>query len=183
MIVANSIKHGTRFGLITVAGTTLGVAIQVLLVVFGLSAILLFAASALAWIKWAGVLYLIYLGVVAWRTPAQDLMAIKAQNGHAHKLFYQGLGFAIINPKTLLFNAAFLPQFLPSQNPTGLEVFIVAGVFLLVLGLGDVLWALFAGFSRSYIMKFNHLSNRVSGGFMILAGIGLAFAKDDSNAR
>ena len=179
LIVANSLKHGTRFGLITVAGTTLGVAMQLALVVLGLSAILALAASVLVWVKWVGVAYLVYLGFKAWREPAHELLDVKSQRGHYKALFWRGMGLAVINPKTLIFNAAFLPQFVSSGNTGPGQFLLVAGVFLLVLGLGDVLWAVFAGFARSYMARFNRLTNRVSGGFLMAAGAGLALARNE----
>lgn len=179
LIVANSLKHGTQFGLITVAGTTVGVAIQLALVVLGLSAILAFAASVLVWVKWAGVAYLVFLGIKAWREPAHDLMDVKSQRAHSRTLFWRGLMFAVINPKTLIFNAAFLPQFVTVEGSQTSQLLLIATVFLVVLGLGDALWAVFAGFARSYLSRFNRLANRVSGGFLMAAGAGLAVASKD----
>jgi len=179
LIVANSLKHGTRFGLITVAGTTLGVAMQLLLVVLGLSAILTLAANVLIWVKWIGVAYLVYLGLKAWREPVIELLGVESQRGNYKTLFWRGMGLAVINPKTLIFNAAFLPQFVSSESAEPSQFLFVAGVFLLVLGLGDVLWAVFAGFARTYMARFNRLTNRVSGGFLMAAGAGLAFARNE----
>lgn len=55
LIVANSLRYGLRMGVMTVLGTTAGVAAQLALVVLGLVAIVEMAADALSWIKWAGV--------------------------------------------------------------------------------------------------------------------------------
>ena len=73
LIVANSLKHGLRLGLVTAAGTTMGIAIQLLMVVAGMAALIDVAASALIWIKWIGVVYLLYLGIRTWNEPADDL--------------------------------------------------------------------------------------------------------------
>lgn len=179
LIVANSLKHGTKFGLLTVAGTTLGVAFQLTLVVLGLSAVLAFAASVLVWLKWAGVAYLVFLGFKAWREPTVELNGITAQRGQSAVLFWRGMVLAVINPKTLIFNAAFLPQFISVENAGSSQLLLVAGVFLVVLGLGDALWAVFAGFARAYLARFNRLTNRVSGGFLMAAGVGLALARNE----
>ena len=58
LIIANSLRHGIGAGVVTVLGTTLGVALQLALVVIGMAAILEYAADVLTWIKWAGVVYL-----------------------------------------------------------------------------------------------------------------------------
>ena len=73
LIVANSLKSGFRMGVHTVLGTTVGVGLQLALVVLGLAAIVEVAAQALLWIKWAGVAYLVFLGIRTWREPAGDL--------------------------------------------------------------------------------------------------------------
>jgi len=134
LIIANSMKYGFRSGLVTVLGTTAGVALQLLLVVAGMTAIIEFAAELLNWIKWAGVAYLIVLGIRTWYEPARDLADVEA----APALFWRGCWIAALNPKTLLFNAAFIPQFVAGVTPSGLEVALVAVVFLSVVFLGDV---------------------------------------------
>ncbi len=85
---------------------------------------------------------------------------------------------AATNPKTLLFNAAFLPQFVGSSAAT-LQLAFIAAMFLAVLMLGDLLWALFANAARPFLHKAGDLRNRVTGAFLTLAGIGLASSRRD----
>ncbi len=172
LIVANSLRDGLRSGFITVFGTTLGVAIQLGLVVIGMAAVIELAADLLQWVKWAGVAYLIWLGIKTWRTPADDLGVVSPQPA----VFWRACLVAAVNPKTLLFNAAFLPQFV-GQGTTTMQLTLVAGVFLSVLMLGDLLWALFADAARPLLRKVTGLRNRVSGAFLVLAGIGLALSR------
>lgn len=172
LIVANSLRYGPREGARTVFGTIFGVALQLGLVVLGMAAVIEFAASTLAWIKWAGVVYLVYLGVRAWRQPAQDLGQIEATPA----VFWRACMIAAMNPKTLLFNAAFLPQFLPPG--TGAAGFaLVAGLFLSVLLLGDLSWVLFASSARRILGRYGRIRNRLTGGFLVAAGIGLALSR------
>ena len=146
LIVANSLRFGPGGGLMTVFGTTLGVAMQLALVVLGMATIVEFAAQALGWIKWAGVVYLIWLGIRAWREPADDLSRVHA----VPAVFWRGCMIAALNPKTLLFNAAFLPQFLPAGAVAG-QVLSFATVYLAVIFVGDALWAAFAGSARKIL--------------------------------
>jgi threonine/homoserine/homoserine lactone efflux protein len=178
LIVANSLRRGTAFGLVTVAGTTLGVGLQLLFVVFGLAALIAAVAGVLTWIRWAGVAYLIWLGIRAWMAPAEELSDVRAQNDTAAAAFRRGVMLAAINPKTLIFNAAFLPQFVPPQGDPGTQLVLTAAVFLAVLALGDSVWAGFSGALRPAMLRFSRLRNRLSGGFFITAGIGLAVARD-----
>jgi threonine/homoserine/homoserine lactone efflux protein len=160
LIVANSLRYGARMGVATVLGTTLGVALQLLFVVTSLAVIVELVADALSWIRWAGVAYLVWLGLRTWCEPAGDLRYTAA----APK-------------KTLLFNAAFLPQFVNSGEGATVELAVAALVFLTVLLVGDMLWAVFAGSARRLLDKYSTARNRMTGGFLVAAGIGLALSR------
>jgi len=175
LIVANSLRHGLKSGLITTLGTTAGIAIQLFLVIAGMAVVIEFAASALLWIKWLGVAYFVYLGLRTWNETADDLAQIKAQSPAG--TFWRGLGLAVINPKTLLFNAAFLPQFVAGTNGSANELFMLATIFLSVIVVGDAMWAVFAASARNWLNKYGNLRNKVTGGFLFGAGIGLAFSR------
>ncbi len=158
--------------MVTVLGTTLGVAMQLVVVVVGMAAVVEAAASALAWIKWAGVVYLLWLGIVTWRSDAPDMEETDA----APAVFWRGVMIAALNPKTLLFNAAFLPQFVPNEATLSF-VLLVGVVYLSVILLGDILWALTAGYARGWLKKAARWQNRVAGGFLIAAGLSLALSR------
>ena len=175
LIVANSLKHGLRYGLITAAGTTLGIALQLLLVVVGMAALIDMTATALVWIRWLGVIYLVYLGIRTWNEPAADLGQITAQSRAG--TFWRATLIAVINPKTLLFNAAFLPQFVRGSDGAAGELAMVTAVFLAVIVIGDALWAVFAASARQWLGRFGSLRNRVTGGFLVGAGLGLALSR------
>lgn len=174
LIVANSLKYGFRMGAATVVGTTLGVALQLLLVVFGLTVVVAMAADVLTWVKWAGVVYLLYLGIRTWREPAGELGNIEA----APVMFWRGCLVALLNPKTLLFNAAFIPQFVTGGSATAAGIGLVAAVYLAVLFLGDLLWAAFASRARRVIGRLSRMRNRLTGAFLAAAGVGLALSRD-----
>ena len=173
LIAANSLRYGLRMGFVTVAGTTAGMAVQLLLVVAGMVTLLQVAADALAWIKWAGVAYLVWLGIRTWREPAADLDRIEP----APALFWRGLLLAALNPKTLLFNAAFIPQFVGQNSADAAQTGLVALVFLSVIFAGDLLWAAFASSARRYLRRYSNWCNRLTGAFLTAAGIGLALSR------
>lgn len=175
LIVANSLKHGFRLGFVTAAGTTAGIAVQLFLVVAGMAALIELAATALIWIKWAGVAYLVYLGIRTWNESAADLAQIGPQS--VRRTFWRGFGLAVINPKTLLFNAAFLPQFVGDASRASAELFVLSVVFLSVIVVGDTLWALFAASARGWFRRFGSLRNKLTGGFLLGAGLGLALSR------
>ena len=173
LIVANSIRYGFGMGAMTVLGTTFGVALQLVAVVLGMAAFIELAAEALTWIRWAGVAYLVYLGIRTWNEPAEDLSKVAA----APVMFWRGSMIAVVNPKTLLFSAAFLPQFVVENGSASGQLAMVAIVFLAVLSLGDMIWASTASSSRRLLDRFAGARNRITGGFLVAAGVGLALAR------
>jgi len=175
LIVANSLQYGLRMGIITAFGTTVGIALQLGLVVIGLAALLETATSALVWIKWVGVVYLVYLGVRTWREPVANLRDVKALS--RGRVFSRGVLLAVINPKTLLFNAAFLPQFVDSANNASAKLLLLTAVFLSVIVVGDAMWAVFASSARPWLDRYGQLRNKLTGGFLFGAGLGLAVSR------
>lgn len=172
LIVANSLRYGLGPGIATVLGTTLGIAVQLCLVVVSMMAIVEAAASALSYLKWAGVIYLVYVGIRTWREPPPDLR----HSTPRRTMFWRGALVAAMNPKTLLFNAAFLPQFV-SADAGSTEILLVAVVYLAVLMAGDSLWAAFASSARPLLERCAGLTRRITGGFLVAAGIGLASSR------
>lgn len=171
LIVANSLGYGLRVGVMTVIGTTTGLALQLVLVAAGIVAVIEYAATALSWIRWLGVAYLVYLGIRTWRAPAEDLSQVKA----APAAFWRGCLLAAVNPKTLVFLAAFFPQFVVNGNAIAVPIY--GACYLAVILLGDLLWAAFASYLRPLLVKYAHVRNRVTGAFLATAGIGLAIAR------
>src|SRR5580704_16617513 len=109
LIVANSVAYGTRFGLLTVAGTSSAMVSQLALTALGMTTVLGVLADWFEWIRWVGVAYLAYLGVQQWRAKPTDLSKIKPQPKSVRAIYSRGLLVSLTNPKTLLFYGAFLP--------------------------------------------------------------------------
>jgi threonine/homoserine/homoserine lactone efflux protein len=175
LIVANSLRHGMRIGVVTSLGTTAGIGLQLLVVVLGLAALIELVANALTWIKWIGAVYLVWTGIRTWREPASDLSDVKILSDS--RAFWRGVLLAVINPKTLLFNAAFLPQFVGNTPDASSQLLLLAGVFLTVIIIGDALWAVFAAGARAWLERIGHLHKRISGAFLVGAGVGLALSR------
>ncbi len=91
--------------------------------------------------------------------------------------FWRGFGLAVINPKTLLFNAAFLPQFVPAGESAAGQLVLVAAVFLTIVVIGDALWASFAAYARKWLIKFGKIRNKLTGGLLVGSGLGLALSR------
>lgn len=173
LIVASSVRDGFRAGATTALGATCGNAIQLVLVALGVATVIEYAAEALSWIRWAGVTYLVYLGIRTWRKPAADLSRVRAQPA----VFRNAVAIAAINPKTLLFIAAFLPQFVVLDAGLSGHPATVAALFLFVLLLGDMVWAASGHAARRLLARGARARNRITGGFLIAAGVGLALSR------
>lgn len=175
-IVAQCLRHGLGHGLITVAATTLGVGMQLLLVICGLAVALQAAAAALVWIKWFGVAYLLWLGIRTWRARAEDSQESTSSTA---RTALQGLLMALLNPKTLVFNAAFLPQFIGRTDAPLRELGVLAVAYLAVILLGDVLWSCFASVARGWLVRIGRWRNRLVGSLLFGAGVGLALTRHE----
>jgi homoserine/homoserine lactone efflux protein len=177
LIVANSIAHGPRYGLITVAGTTSAAVVQLTCVVLGLTGLLSLMATWFERLRWAGVAYLIYLGVMAWRAPPADLAATRAQRKSPRDIYLRGFLVSLTNPKTLLFYAAFLPQFVgPGPNRTA-QLIMLAGTFVVIALTLDCVWSLVAPRALRALGIGGRGLNRLTGGLLITAAAGLAWAR------
>ena len=177
LIVANSVAHGTRYGLTTVAGTGSAMVIQLALTVLGATAALDFLAASFEWLRWAGVAWLVWLGIAAWRAPVADLAATRAQPRSPRAIFLRGLVVGLTNPKTLLFYGAFLPQFVTPGPEASDQFLLLAVTFLVVAVVLDGAWAVLAGRLRGLLTLRARLRNRVTGSLLVGAGLGLALAR------
>ena len=116
--ISSGLHHGFRLGLWNGVGMQAANMILVGIVSLGLGAILLASETLFALVKWLGVAYLVYLGVVTWRAPArgfQDNPHDEAQT--ARDVFLRGFFVNITNPKGIIFFAAILPQFIDVARP------------------------------------------------------------------
>jgi homoserine/homoserine lactone efflux protein len=176
LIVANSVGHGTRYGLLTVAGTSSAILVHMVLTVIGLAALLGSLGAWFEWVRWIGVVYLLFLGIRQWRATPVDLTATRPQPRSQRAIFLRGFVVSLTNPKTLLFYGAFFPQFLSPTHGIG-AVVLLAAIFFAVAITIDSLWAVLAGRARFLLARRGRLRNRLSGGLLIGAGLGLAAAR------
>jgi len=145
--------------------------------VLGATAVLAFLAASFDWLRWLGVAYLVWLGVTIWRAPAVDLAGTKPQARSARLIFARGFLVGLTNPKTLLFYGAFFPQFITPGPTAADQLLLLAVTFLVVAVVLDSAWALLAGRLRALLVTHVRLRNRLTGGLLMGAGVGLALAR------
>jgi threonine/homoserine/homoserine lactone efflux protein len=177
LIVANSIRHGTRAGLANVAGTQAGIAIMIGIVGVGLTSAIEAMGHWFEWVRLLGAAYLIYIGVQMWRSRGAlnaDGTARRPRGG----FFLQGLMVALSNPKTLIFFGAFIPQFLDPAGNHALQIVIMGSTALVLAAMSDSAYAVAAGRAGRMLTAGRiRLLSRLSGSFLIGGGIWLAVSK------
>ncbi len=146
LVMSKAVTQGTRAGVATAAGVSVGLVGHTILATLGLGALLRTSEWLFTGIKFAGAAYLLYLGIQLLCTRAAELGA-EASTKRSHlRLFATGAVSNISNPKIAIFYFAFLPQFVatPAQNPA-LTVFTLGLVFAALTFLIKGPVAVFAG--------------------------------------
>jgi homoserine/homoserine lactone efflux protein len=177
LIVANSMRHGWRAGLLNMAGTQAGLAITVSLVLFGLTSLIAAMGSWFDWVRLAGALYLIWLG---WKllTEAGGVEEQKPPKIPRGGFLVQGMAVELSNPKTLLFFGAFFPQFMDMSRNHTIQVLIMGATAMAVAAVSDSLYALLAARTAKLLTRRRaRLMSRLSGSVLIGGGLWLALSK------
>ena len=179
LIVANSIAYGARRALVSVGGSSTAILLQLIVVGLGMSSVMAFLANWFDWLRWAGVAYLLYLGVQAWRAPPYTLAELGGRPVSRRKLYFQGFVVSATNPKTLFFYAAFIPQFLDPELAVAPQITVLCASFLVIATTLDSGYALLAGRLRQLLKERRGalIRNRLTGTLLIGAGLGLALAR------
>lgn len=176
LIVANSVRHGRRAGLLNVAGTQAGLAITVGLVLLGLTSLIAAMGAWFDWVRLAGAAYLVWLG---WKlltdTGAKEEMAPRIPRGG---FVVQGMAVELSNPKTLLFFGAFFPQFMDMSRNHTIQVLIMGATAMAIAAISDSAYALLAARTAKLLTRRRaRLMSKVSGSVLIGGGLWLAFSR------
>ncbi len=182
-IVARSIDRGRKAGLASCIGIYTGGLVHVMAATCGLSALLVSSAVAYSFVKYAGAIYLIYLGINKLREdsiPDDEIEQVPPRS--LRHVYTQGVLVQVFNPKTAIFFLAFLPQFVnPARGNVSLQ-FLTLGLIVTLLALiTDSLWAMTAGSAAGWLQRnktFLRNEKYVSG--TVYIGLGLITAASGS---
>jgi len=177
LIVANSLSYGARRALFTVFGTSTAMAVHLAVTAIGMTSLLLFLAEWFNWLRWLGVAYLVWLGLRAWRAPPAELDRPPSREASPARLFTQGFLVSLTNPKVLLFYVAFFPQFIDPAGPLALQLLVLSLTFVAIAATLDSGFALAGSRARGLFVGRGKLLNRLTGGFLVGAGLGLALVR------
>ena len=175
--ISSGLHHGFRIGLWNGVGMQVANMVYVAVVALGLGALLLASETLFTVVKWMGVAYLIYLGIVTWRTPVKAFEEDKDDHATTgRELFAHGFLVNITNPKGIIFFAAIFPQFVDIARPQLVQYLILgATTFVTDLAIMMAYTALAAKVFRA-MSEPVHLRwvNRGLGSLFVAAGVALA---------
>jgi len=183
LIVANSLSHGSRSGLATVAGASIGNTVLLCATAVGLVAFFALLSEVFELVRWAGAVYLVWLGIKAWQGSARHRTVVApAVKRPSQAAFLQGLLMAITNPKAIVFYIAFLPQFLDPHLPAGSQLLAMICTTIIMTLFFDSTYALLAGRARNWFTApgRRRLQLRITGTLLIGVGCGLLLARRGS---
>jgi homoserine/homoserine lactone efflux protein len=179
--IGHVLGGGLRAGLGPVAGVHIGNFIWYGLSAIGLMALIAAAPNAYALLRWAGVLYLLVMGIRIWRRNVGAGKAI-ARRGDFRHGFLDGLAVHMANPKALIFYAAFVPQFVDPHFPILPQIMMLAGITLVTESIGMGTYALLAAGANRFALErdWTRLLQRLSGGAMISVALIMAWANSQT---
>jgi threonine/homoserine/homoserine lactone efflux protein len=179
--ISRSVALGRRAGLATVAGNALGELVQAAAVAVGIGAIIQRSAPLFTLVKVIGVAYIIVLGIRAIRDRRvlSDALGVAVAPQSDRRIFAEGFVVGLTNPKSLVFFAAVLPQFVVSDaGAVPLQLALLGFVFVLIALVSDSAWVVVSGTARDWFARSPRRLELVggAGGLMMIAvGIRLAF--------
>jgi threonine/homoserine/homoserine lactone efflux protein len=174
LVISQAVTYGRTSVIPLVAGVLLGDFTAMTLSLLGVGALLSTSAVLFSIFKWAGALYLLYLGVQLWKsTPEKQSVQGTAKNISPRSLFQSSFIVTALNPKSIAFFVAFLPQFIDPLKPALSQFTLLGGTFLFLAVLNAALYALFAGQLSEQIKKkrVRKWFNRCGGSALIGAAI------------
>ncbi|MFB4420036.1 LysE family translocator [Streptomyces sp. QL37] len=180
-VIGRALAQGRRAALTTVVGNTLGACVLVVAVASGIGAVVERSVLVFTVLKLAGAAYLVYLGVRAWRERGSLRAAFSGGAGAAQggsRTFWEGFAVGVSNPKTIVFFAAVLPQFVDrDQGHVAAQMLVLGLVFNVIAVVSDCAWGLVAATARSWFARSPQRLSLVGGvGGLAMIGLGVTVA-------
>ena len=179
-VIGRALAHGRRAALTTVVGNTLGAYVLVAAVAFGIGPIVERSVIVFTALKLAGAVYLIYLGVKAFRERDSLSTALTADSPARNPLrtLWDGFAVGVSNPKTIVFFAAVLPQFVdPIRGHIVVQMLMLGMIFNVIALVSDSLWGIVASQARDWFGRSPRRLSLVGGvGGLTMIGLGVTVA-------
>jgi len=168
VVIANSLRYGTRAGLMNVAGTQAGLLVWMTVAVLGLASAIQFMGWWFDVLKFAGAAYLVYLGIRLLRAKGELLTEIKAVPKGG--FFLQGFVVILSNPKVLLVFGAIIPQFIDPSRDFVHQLIFLGATFMVIATIFDGLYAFAAGRAGGWLSKRRVRFVEIGSGVSLIGG-------------
>jgi threonine/homoserine/homoserine lactone efflux protein len=172
LVISYALGHGRKAAAAVVTGVALGDLIAMTASMLGLGAILATSAAIFTALRWIGGAYLIYLGVSLWRAPVYAADADDLPRAEPARMLGHTYAITVLNPKTIVFFVAFVPQFLDATRPFLPQVVTLEATFVTLAALSATMYALLAAAARQRMRqpRVQRLVNCTGGSLLIGAG-------------
>jgi threonine/homoserine/homoserine lactone efflux protein len=178
-VVGRALAHGRRVALASVLGNEAGSLVLVVLVAAGVGPLVERSVLIFTALKLAGAAYLVFLGARAFLQRRRHVLAdhAEAPRGWARAML-QGFLVGVTNPKTAVFFAAILPEFVArSRGDVTLQMLVLGAVFALIATVSDAVWSLVASGARAWFGRSPRRLELVGGtGGLAMIGLGITLA-------
>ena len=173
VVVSYALGHGRRPAAAVVAGVTLGDFTAMTCSMLGLGAVLAASAFVFTGLRWLGGLYLIYLGIKLWRAPIITPDAPAAPALSLGRIFAHAYAVTALNPKSIIFFIAFVPQFVDTARPFAPQVAILEATFVTLAAVNAALYGWLASKAREKLKnaRVQRAVNRTGGAALMGAGV------------
>lgn len=178
--VSRALTSGRRTALLTVLGNEAGLLLQATAVAFGMGAVVERSAGVFTAIKLVGAAYLVYLGIQAVRHRHSLAEAVGGRVAPVRPLKALGDGLIVgtMNPKTIVFFTAILPQFIDRNTGQAVPQMLLLGVLFSAIALAlDSIWAVTAGAAGQWLSRSPRRLAAIGGtGGLVMIGLGVSLA-------
>lgn len=173
LIVSYALGHGRKPAAAIVAGVALGDLTAMTASMLGLGALLATSAMIFTVLRWIGGAYLIYLGIKLWRAPVQIADDRAIPRVHPTRMFGHAYAVTALNPKSIVFFVAFVPQFLVVNVPFLHQVMWLEATFVSLAAVNAAFYAILASAARQALRtpRLRRTVNRAGGSLLIGAGL------------
>jgi homoserine/homoserine lactone efflux protein len=169
VIIANSLKHGARAGLMNVLGTQVGVVIWLGIAALGLGAAIQVMGVWFVLLRYAGAAYLIWLAYKLFMSNG-DLAVATDRARPRGSFFLQGFVVIMSNPKMLVLFGALIPPFIPMGADVVRTTLILGVTFMAIAAMGDTAYALAAGRAGAWLSRKRIRAIEIISGSFLVGG-------------
>ena len=182
LMLSNSLGNGFNRSLATAAGDLSANVVQMTVASLGLVSLIHSSQEFFVVIKWMGVSYLIFMGVMKFRKRFDPSVAVLSRVRTLRSLYWQGFMTSAANPKAVIFFAALFPQFVNPAGQTGKQFVILGVTYLVVDACFLMVYGGFAGWIESrFRHHVGHHMNQISGALLVGAAILLGLKEIKTN--